>query len=81
MSKNKAAEVVGWYGTIAIVSAYFLVSFEVVNADSWQFQLLNLTGAAGIIIISALKGVRQSVVLNAFWAAIALLALVRLLVQ
>ena len=78
---RKFAEIVGWYGTVAIVGAYALVSFRVVSASGAPYQLLNLTGAIGIIIISALKGVRQSVVLNSFWALIAIIALAQLLIH
>jgi hypothetical protein len=77
-NKRKIAEIFGWYGAVAIVSAYALVSFDVISPDGWLFQVLNLTGALGIIVISSLKKVRQSIVLNAFWAAIAVLALVRM---
>lgn len=76
-----AAEVVGWYGTIAIIGAYALVSFNLLSPNSVWYQLLNLTGAIGIIVISLIKKVRQSVVLNVFWAAIATLALLRLLIR
>lgn len=75
---RKIAEVLGWYGAIVIVLAYALVSFNAIPADGWIFQLLNLTGAAGIIVISVIKGVRQSVALNIFWAIIALVAIIRL---
>lgn len=78
---KKIAEVFGWYGAFAIVSAYALVSFEIISADSWIFQILNLTGAIGIIIISSVAKVRQSIVLNGFWAVIAVIALIRLLVR
>jgi hypothetical protein len=78
---NLAAEVVGWYGTIAIIGAYALVSFNLLSPNSVWYQLLNLTGAIGIIVISLIKKVRQSVVLNVFWAAIATLALLRLLIR
>lgn len=81
MNKRKLAEIVGWYGTFAIVLAYCLVSFEIIDASSWVFQVLNLTGAIGIIVISVVKGVRQSVILNAFWAGIAVLALTRILID
>jgi hypothetical protein len=77
--KRKIAEVVGWYGAIAIVLAYALVSFQVISSKGVEFQLLNFTGAIGIIIISVIKGVRQSVVLNIFWAIIAVIALAELL--
>jgi hypothetical protein len=82
MSINrKVAELVGWYGAIAIVLAYAFVSFNVIPADGWVFQLLNLTGAFGIIVISLIKGVRQSVTLNIFWAVIAVVALIRLIIK
>ena len=75
---RKLAEIAGWYGTLAIISAYALVSFKVIDASSAVYQLLNLSGALGIIAIAVVKGVKQSVVLNAFWALIAVIALVSL---
>ena len=79
--KRLIAEFVGWYGTTAIVLAYILVSFDVIASSSYIFQLLNLTGASGIIIISAIKGVGQSVILNIFWAIIATAALIQLFIK
>lgn len=79
-SQNKLiGEMVGWYGTAAIISAYALVSFNIIYADSVVYQLLNLTGAVGIIVISVIKGLRQTVVLNVFWLIIAIVALARIL--
>jgi hypothetical protein len=40
--------------------------------------LLNLTGALGIVVIAAAKKVRQPLLLNVFWAIIALVALIRI---
>lgn len=78
-SKNQLwAEIVGWYGTIAIVLAYVLVSFDIVSAKGTIYQLLNLTGALGIVVIATVKKVRQPLYLNIFWAIIALVALVRI---
>lgn len=76
--KNIKVEIIGWYGAIAILLAYILVSFEFITASGAIFQLLNLTGAIGIIIISIYKNVVQSVVLNIFWAGIAIVAILRL---
>lgn len=76
--QNLFAEVAGWYGTIAILLAYSLVSFGVVSSDSTAFQILNLTGAMGIIVIAVNKKVIQSVILNLFWAVVALIALVNI---
>ena len=73
---KKVAEIAGWYGMVAIVLAYILVSFKVVPPDGVVYQLLNLTGAIGIITISVVKGVKQSAILNIFWALIAAIALI-----
>ncbi len=75
---NIIAEVAGWYGALALIAAYALVSFSVIAGDGVTFQLLNLTGAMGIIVIASYKKVRQSVVLNIFWGIVALVALVRI---
>ena len=73
------AEIAGWSGTGAIVGAYLLVSMGVVDGAGWVYQILNLTGALGLIGIAYLKGLRQNVVLNLFWAAIGILAILKLL--
>ena len=42
--KHKAENYVGWYGVLAILLAYLLVSFNTLTAKSPVYQLLNLTG-------------------------------------
>lgn len=78
-NKQLLAEACGWYGAIALIGAYALASFAIIQADGIIFQLLNFTGAIGIIVIASYKKVRQSVLLNVFWAAIALVAMARIL--
>ncbi len=73
------AEIAGWYGTAAILLAYILVSFNAISGNDITFQLLNLTGAIGFIIIASYKKVKQTVVLNAFWGAIAVVAILNIL--
>jgi hypothetical protein len=75
------AEIAGWYGTAAIVLAYILVSFDILPAGGGSYQLLNLTGALGIIAISAVKKVRQPLLLNLFWAGIATAALIKIILS
>lgn len=75
------AEIAGWYGTIAIVGAYIGVSFRLISPTGAAYQLLNLTGALGIAVISIVKNVRQSIVLNLFWALIAAVALAALVLR
>lgn len=78
IKQGKFAEVCGWYGMIALISAYFLVSFGLVDGKGLVFQLINLTGGIGLLIVAASKGVIQSVILNIFWALIGAIAIVRL---
>ena len=69
----------GWYGVLAILLAYALLTFDFIEVKSYAYQLLNLSGAAGIIVVAASKNDRQPVVLNIVWAAVALVALVQLI--
>lgn len=73
-------EIIGWYGTGAIVGAYFLNSFGLLSTTSWIYQGLNFTGAIGIVVVSLAKRAYQPAALNAIWTVIALVALVRILI-
>jgi hypothetical protein len=75
--KHKAENYFGWYGVLAILLAYLLVSFNVVTAKSLGYQVLNLTGALGIVIEALSKKDAQPVVLNSIWAIIAIAAIIR----
>jgi hypothetical protein len=82
MEKRKVSPVVegiGWYGPFALILGYALVSFDIIEAKGYVFQLLNLSGSLAIIVISLSKKVYQSVVLNIFWIIIAVIVLAQLL--
>lgn len=68
----------GWYGVIAVLLAYALVSFDVISSHGWAYQLLNFTGAVGVLVISYLKRAKQPALLNFVWAVIAFIALIQL---
>lgn len=72
-------EAFGWYGAGAIVLAYALVSFSLLEPISIYYQLLNVTGALGIVTVSFYKKTYQPGVLNIIWTIIALVAIVRIL--
>jgi hypothetical protein len=78
--KIKLIEIFGWYGTIAIVAAYALISFGLLSSENIWYQILNCTGAIGIVIISFSKKTYQPGVLNLIWTVIALVAIVKILV-
>ena len=71
-------QALGWYGTAAIVGAY--------AAGSWGwlepgplYQLLNLTGAAGVGLVCWWRRAWQPFWLEVVWAAVAAAALARAL--
>ncbi|MDP2703765.1 MAG: hypothetical protein Q8P01_00870 [bacterium] len=76
---KKFIEIFGWYGTGAIVLAYALVSFSVLQPTDIIYQLLNVTGALGIGAISFYKRAYQPGVLNVIWTLIALVAILKIL--
>ena len=78
--KHKAENYFGWYGELAILLAYLLVSFNVIESKSLGYQLLNLTGALGIVVEALSKKDAQPAVLNIAWATIAALAIIRLVI-
>jgi hypothetical protein len=72
-------EILGWYGVVAIVGAYVLISFGYLTAHSIWYQVLNGTGALGVVLVSFRKKAYQPAVLNIVWALIALVAIVSIL--
>lgn len=71
-------EAAGWVGVLAILLAYALISFEIVEAQSYWYHGLNLGGGVGIIIDAVADKNYQPVVLNIIWALIALYAISKL---
>lgn len=76
---NKAIEILGWYGVAATILAYFLVSFGMLAGTSLTYQLLNVTGAAGVTIETWYKRDYQPFWLNLIWMLIALAAIASLI--
>ena len=77
--REKITEALGWYGVVAVVGAYAALSLGYLNSGSLLFQMLNLTGAAGIAIDAYEDKNTQPMVLNIIWAVIAIVALVKIL--
>ena len=72
-------ELAGWLGAAALLGAYVLVSSGILVPRGRAFQLLNLGGAAGLVINGAWHAAWPSVGLNVVWIAVGLVALTRLI--
>lgn len=70
-------EIVGWAGTTAIMVAYFMVSTGKITPSTKLYQLLNLFGAAFVIVNVAFHEALPSVALNTIWFFIALYGLLK----
>lgn len=64
-----------WYGVLAILCAYMMVSLQIIEPTHLAYKILNITGAVGITAEAYMKRDYQPVVLNAIFALIALAAL------
>jgi hypothetical protein len=80
MNRKIVDEGLGWYGMVAIVAAYAMVSLGLLSFENIVYQLLNLTGASGLLYISFRKNAYQPGVLNSIWAVIALIAILRMII-
>ncbi len=74
---EKLTELAGWYGVIAILVAYALLSFDVLDSHHLANHVINLTGGAGILIDAYADKNYQPVVLNVIWIAVAIYAISR----
>ncbi|MER7367465.1 hypothetical protein ACI2LC_21155 [Nonomuraea wenchangensis] len=69
---------VGWAGAAVLLAAYALVSSGRIQGDGLTYQLMNLFGAVGLMVNSAWSAAWPSAGLNLVWAAIGVVALVKL---
>ena len=69
-------DILGWVGSVEVVAAYGLNSYQKIKSDSLTFQLLNLTGSAFLIVNSLYKEAYPFTFINSVWAVIALVAII-----
>lgn len=81
LKPNFFTEFCGWYGMTALIAAYGLVSFDIIEGNGLVYQLLNLSGGIGLLIVAAAKNVIQSVLLNVFWAVIGIIAIIEIILS
>lgn len=75
MTYGRTVSWIGWYGVVATVLAYALVSALILPPTSLIYQGLNFTGAAGVTLETWVRRDYQPFWLNLIWAVIALAAI------
>lgn len=71
-------DVIGWSGSLMVVLAYALNSYQRIRSDSWAFLLLNFSGGMCLIIYSIYYTAYANTFINVIWVLIAIPALWRL---
>jgi hypothetical protein len=72
-------EILGWVGSLEVITAYALNSYQKIKSDSLLFQLLNLSGAIFLIINSIYKQAYPFTFINSVWAVVAIVAIIGIL--
>lgn len=78
-AQMKVKQIIGWYGVTAIVVAFALLNFNIVDTNNLAYQLLNVTGSISIIVEASSKKDYQPVVLNIVWLLLATYGLWKIL--
>lgn len=68
-------EIIGWVGSIEILLAYGLNSYQKIKSNSLAFSLLNLTGGLFLMIYTIYKDAFANTFVNLVWVIIAVIAL------
>lgn len=68
-------EIMGWIGSVCVVAAYGLNSYQKIKSDSLLFYILNIAGGILLIIYSVHKVAYASTFINVVWVMIAIPAL------
>lgn len=79
--KNAWIEIFGWYGVAGVITAYALTSFSVVLPTNAWYQVLNISSALGVMIVSFYKNTYQPAIINLVWALIGFVALLTIFIK
>jgi hypothetical protein len=70
-------ETIGWIGSVLVIGAYAMNSYQKIKSDSLQFQLMNLIGGVLLIINSVYKEAYPFTFINSVWVVIAIGSLIK----
>ena len=74
-------DTIGWMGSVLVLAAYGLNSYQKIKSDSLLFLLLNLFGGIFLIIYSTYKSAYANTFINVVWVIIAIPALIKFSLQ
>ena len=74
-------EIIGWIGSLAILVAYALNSYQKLRSDSLTFLILNLTGGLLLMAYTFYKDALANTFLNLVWVIVAVVALIKILTR
>jgi hypothetical protein len=77
MESKLLIDIVGWIGSIEVLIAYGLNSYQRIKSDSMVFYLLNLTGGIFLVIYTVNKEAFASAFVNVVWVIIAVIAIAK----
>jgi hypothetical protein len=72
-------DIIGWIGSIMLIAAYGLNSYQKIKSDSFLFLTLNVVAGLLLIIYTWYKEAFANTFLNVVWVIIAIPALIKLL--
>jgi hypothetical protein len=67
--------ILGWTGSVMVIAAYGLNSYQKMRSDSMGFLVLNLVGGVLLIIYSAYFSAFANTFINVVWVVIAVPAI------
>lgn len=71
-------DLIGWIGSVEVILAYGLNSYQKIKSDSLLFQVLNLSGGLFLIANTVYYGAFPSAVINVVWVGIAIPSIYRI---
>jgi hypothetical protein len=72
-------DAIGWIGSIGVVTAYGLNSYQKIKSSSLAFLLLNFFGGVFLIIYSIYYAAYANTFINIVWVLIAIPALLKII--
>lgn len=74
-------DVLGWLGSVEVLLAFGLNTYQKIKSDSALYLVLNLTGGICLIMYSFYYGAFANTFINVVWALVAIIALAKRMIK